>query len=208
MKKKILLLSMACVFVFFGQAAISAPLIYIDLDGNSLTAETNWSVNLGDTFSADIYASDFTDTMGSGHMGLIGFGLDATYDPSIVTVNSADAAMPWTPLLVSLGTPGIVSMGGLYLAIPPSLGLSTDTPLLLGTISFSSIAEGTMGLALADRMVIENVALDGFVFDQLIEFRGAQITANAVPIPTTGLLLGSALAVLIGLPASRKRRIV
>ena len=61
MKKSIILFSIVSLFIFFGQFAYSAPLIYLDLDGNGATPEIDWSVNPGDSFTANIYAFDFVD---------------------------------------------------------------------------------------------------------------------------------------------------
>jgi hypothetical protein len=208
MKTKILLISVAGFLFFFVQLAYSAPFVYMDFDGNSATAETAWSVNLGDPFSVDIYASNFVDTLNSEHGGLIGFDLMASYDPTIAAVDSAVVVPPWAILPFSvMSSPGSVSMDGLYFASLPIPGLPTNTPLLLGTIDFSSKAEGIMDLDLSDRATDQWVGLDGFVFDGLITFQGAQVSVNAVPIPGAIWLFGAGVTALLGLRTRREKSV-
>lgn len=189
MKKLFLTAGVLSFLIFIGQTVYSAPSVYLDFDGNAATAETAWAVTLGDTFSADVYASDFTDLLGGDHGGLIGFGLDTTYDNTVLSVDSYAPGASWsTPLFVG-ESPGNISLGALYLAFPPLPGLSTDVPLLLGTIDFSAIAVGVADILLMDRNVVEFVGLDGFNFEPIITFQGANVAVNAVPVPSSIWLL-------------------
>lgn len=206
MKKKVLLISVASFFFFFGQLAYSAPQVYLDFNGDG-AGETIWNVNLGDPFSVDIYAMDFVDTAGSDHGGLIGFGLMASYDTAIAAVDSVVVtAPPWFGL-PDESIPGDVSMGGLFFAFPPSSGLPTNPPLLLGRIDFSSIAGGIMDLGLMDRNIVEWVAVDQFVFDDMIDFQGAQVSVNAVPIPGAIWLFGAGVTALLSLRTRREKSV-
>jgi hypothetical protein len=205
MKKTYLLASAVFLLFGFSQTAYSAPLVYIDFDGDG-AAETNWTINAGDPFTANIYASNFADTMGNTHNGLIGFGLNLTFDPAEVTADSVSVAAPWNTLANTV-SPGSASVAGLYFAIGLIPGLPTTPPLLLGSVHFSGSQPGLIDLALADRPIAEFGGKDGFIFDQLITFQGATVTAAsaAVPLPGAVWLLGAGLTSLFGLRSRGKK---
>ncbi len=73
--------------------------------------------------------------------------------------------------------------------------------ILIGTIHFSPMAQGTSAVTTVDFSDLGDFTFfDGVNFDNLVEFRGG--TVNVVPIPSDVLLLGTG---LVGLVAMRRR---
>ncbi|MBI5557644.1 MAG: PEP-CTERM sorting domain-containing protein [Deltaproteobacteria bacterium] len=209
MKKKLTLLS-ASLFLLVSAPLIqaapasAAPSVYFDFNGDTL-ADTTLNITPGSLFTADIYASDFVDMLGGAHGGLLGYGLNVSFDSLLATANSAAIAPPWNIPTANNVAPGNVSLGALNFDFMNPGGLATTPPLKLASISFTNLGAGSFILDLADLNPLDTDfgAFDGFDFDGLTTFQDAQVTA-AVPLPGTVWLLGAGLAGIAGLRKKRR----
>ena len=198
MKKMFTKLALLISFVGFAGSA-SAASVYFDFDGDML-ADTKWQVaDFTNPISADLYIDGIDLT----HGGLVGFGLNVSYDP-LVTLATAAATVnpPWTIAFAPAFSPGNVLMEGLFLGMTPP-GDVTGAPIALGWVTFMATDAFTLTTSDKDPQTINFGGADGFNYDSIINFQSVRV--SAVPIPGAVFLLGSGLLGLAGFRRKRKK---
>lgn len=192
MKKSIVLLSSFLLLIGFAQAAHSAT-VYFDFNGDTL-ADTAYGITAGDLFPADVYVA------GADASPLGAFAVGVTFNPLLATATAATADLAWFPV-PHLPAAGSASLEGTNMA-----GLATVPSRRLGTLDFTSLGAGIFDLQLGFlyQNGLDFVGPNLQLYDSLITFQNAQITAATAPVPLPGAfwLLGTGLIGLLGL---RKR---
>lgn len=143
------------------------------------------TVGLGEVFTIDILA-DIEDP-------LVGWGLDLSFDPSVLSLVDSPAIGPrWFPAFAPDGD------GLAGLAFPNSVW---GAGVLLASVTFSGVIIGETDLTLSTTPgdITEGFALDPTGFAQPV-IESAHVFV--VPEPATGLL-GAIVLSIIGLPARR-----
>ncbi|MDF1556106.1 MAG: hypothetical protein P1P84_23750 [Deferrisomatales bacterium] len=158
-------------------------------------------VMVGDTVTLGVTMDFSTDPT-------VGGGLDIFYDPAVLSYQDFVFATELNFDFGFTGAPVLVSPGVLQnLYIGNFSGLAG--PALVGTLTFSADAMGTSLLTMADSAL---AAADGGAgpfysaatfAEQVVDYTGAEVNVNVVPIPGSVLLLGSGLVGLVGV---RRRR--
>ena len=174
MKKTIWLLFLLC---FIPVSSWAAPV--------TVSFEPQYSVVfVGDVFAVDLLA-DIPDPV-------VGWGLDVTFDTSVLDLSGVTVGFAWFP------TSGFDGDGLAGLAFPmPVYG----DDILLATLTFEAIALGTSDLTTSITLaeLTEGFALSPTGFAE-VTFQAGSVTV--VPVPATILLFSSG---LIGLAGLRKR---
>ena len=195
MDKKILNTCIAATLL--GLASVSAQAATITL---SPTNYTNFNVNIGETVSFDMIA-DAADVG-----GILAGGLDMFYDFEILKYNgdfAFDPGFPTDPFFSRVGddcatvaAPGCSEPGEINgIAFGNFTGLAASGPTLVGSLSFTAMADGTTFLTMFDNDTPAGswFATDGSAIDM----------KYVVPVPAAAWLMLSGLG-LLGSIARRK----
>lgn len=215
MKRYLLAFSIfLCTLTFAAQAA-AVPVVFVNFDDNSTAPAGNLTVTSGDTFTVNVFAQGFIESssgISDDHNGLVEFGIIAFDSPDAIlqpTGSAVDLTF-WTAPQQGSGTAtsNSVIMAGIFTPPPLAPGNLTTFPLRLGSLTYEATGTGTSTITLLGRDALLNdfVAQDGFVFDALIDFQGATIVVQPVPLPGSGFLLGGGILGLLGLSRKRNRR--
>jgi len=193
--KKTMLTSIA-MFVGLGVSTTStAQSVFFSADLDGVRDPVIDGIPAGGMFTAHIYA-DIDDM----HGGLIGWGVEADYDPTKaqLKISCCETDPQWIlPETIDTSVSGKVSMvDGRF-----APGISAPPSIYLGNISFEITDEMGWTLSMQDVFPDDDnfdgfVAADGFVYDGSIEYLSTQV--NAIPIPAAAYLFGSGLLGLIG----------
>lgn len=198
--KKTLLSGMAALVVGLGVSTTSAAqsvFFSADTDG---THDPIIMAPVGSTLTGHIYA-DIDDT----HGGLIGWGVEANYDPNKATLLDpcCETDPQWNlPEEIDPSSLGTVNMVdgriGDGIAAPPAI--------YLGNIAFEITDSSPWTLWMQNVFPDDPnfngfVAADDFVYDETIAFLSSQVN---VPIPAAAWLFGTGLLGLIGIARRKK----
>ncbi|MCB2182627.1 MAG: VPLPA-CTERM sorting domain-containing protein [Desulfobulbaceae bacterium] len=177
----------------------SAESVYFDFNGD-MAADTNWQVA---DFANPIIADLYVDGIDLADGGLIGFGLNVSFDPLVAQAVAASVANPpWTLVLAPpVISSGNVLMEGLLNFTDPAL----SGTILLGSITMTATDSFTLTSSDKSPLSIDFGSETGFNYDNVIAFQSANV--SAVPLPGAVFLLGSGLAGLAGL-ARRGKNII
>ena len=145
-------------------------------------------ITVGATFTIDLVA-DISEPV-------VGWGLDVTFNPMILTLNSIETGMAWFP------APSFDGDNLAGFAFPLAVaGHST----LLATLNFTALAQGRSDLA---ALYTPDDLAEGFPLDTGgfadVQFINGSVLVS-VPEPSLSLPLGCCLLALLGL--SRKKRV-
>ena len=169
---------------------------------------TSTNINIGETATFDMYL-DAADVG-----GVLFGGLDIFYDSSILRYNgdfAFDPAFPNDPAfslvgddcatVAALGCSGPGEINGI--AFGSFTGLGASGPTLVGSLSFTGMANGTSLLTMFDNDLPAGswFATDGSPI--IMDYIGAEVV---VPVPAATWLFGSGLIGLVGF-ARRKTHV-
>ncbi|MBR9910696.1 MAG: hypothetical protein GYB33_10150 [Gammaproteobacteria bacterium] len=187
--------------------ASAMPILSVDADPNTAGVQAARSVEVGDSFSVDIWVSGLSPPP-----GLEGFDFTLLFDSSLVAATGVVSGgfFPVPLVLVTSLAPGGVRYAELALPLPPPAPLPVPAPLtppaiegLLATVSFDALSSGNDSFTFDPFLTV----LSGpFGFPLTFDSAAATITitnpnAGTLPTPATGLLL---VLGLLGLRLARK----
>lgn len=165
------------------------------------------SVTVGDQIVIDVVLNSTDLAIGSG-------ALDFTFAPSTGLINyNNDFTLNGLldPMLSGLPTSSAGMLNDFGFASPSFSGFDLNTNNILATMSFDTVSTGTADFSvLLEEIFLGSAAwFDNGTFSVItdfgaFEFNGASVDVNAVPIPSTLLILGSGLVGLVGI--GRKKR--
>ena len=164
------------------------------------------SVTVGDQIVIDVVLNSDDLAIGSG-------ALDFTFAPStgLINYNNDFTLNGLDPSLSGLPTSSAGMLNDFGFASPTFDGFALNTNNLLATMSFDTVSTGTADFSvLLEEIFLGSAAwFDNGTFSVItdfgaFEFNGASVDVNAVPIPSTLLILGSGLVGLVGI-GHRKR---
>lgn len=191
--KKIIGITVGLGIFLLVATAFAAPVLWLDIsatkDGGDLISDNFYSLEIGESFCANIYISDLPTAYA--------MGFDVTYDATLMEVLNAEVAdlsWPFEPLAEDSGL-GLINFGA---GAPLGSSVSGDD-IPLGSIQFICLAPGS-----SDIVTGESTIGAGFFISEDIAYSSA--TINQVPIPSAVLLLGTGLVGLVGLRRRNRNR--
>lgn len=201
MKMKKLILGLGLTLIQTSLQA--APIVYFDFDGDGLK-DNNISVNVGDALTASLYVSNVDSLQG----GLLGWGLEISYDNNLISASNYNLDNQW--FLQGINN-NINNIDG-TIELLGSRFTGLNGTIKLADISFDALSIGTSTVTLSE-LYSNNVAFVGFGganvpsynYDREIIFTNANaiININPVPLPPSILLF---LSGIIGLTIFKKRK--
>ncbi len=197
---KALLGSAVCAGALVFSSGAQALNVFVDWDGD-LVADSNHSISVGDTATANFYAS------GLPAGGLNGYGLEVTYgDSAIFTAGTPVSNTAGIASFAPTQTDPL-QMSGLRLSILGQPPVTTD-PLLLFSVDYTGVSAGVSSFTLSHRSgaFLDFIdSLNNEIPASSINYLSSSltITATPVPVPAAFWLLGSGILGFFGF--SRKR---
>lgn len=146
------------------------------------------TVNVGDTFNVDIFASDFTELAG----GIIDFSFDPA-SLALATDPLVDSYWDFAPAPGSLDTVDSGTWRGIGFDVFVNDALRGDGPI--ASLSFVALEAGASSLD-----ILASSEFFSFTAQLFPTIESADITITAVPIPGAFLLFASGLLALVRLP--------
>lgn len=195
-------LVLAVVFSAFTISS-AAPTVYFDFNGDAVADPSIGPIATGSSFSANIFIDGIN---GPNDGKLISMGLQFTYDPAQIHVDSLDINTIWLDVTPPSG-PEIDNTSGLAEMIGGTLGDGFTGTILLGTAQFTCMSQGISDIIL-DELHPTSPLFDSFVsnnltvFDQIIDFGETNVTQTPIPLPSTLSLTGIG---LLGLAKVRRK---
>lgn len=183
---KLIMLSTTWLAAMFGLSACQAGFVLQFSPNNTLN---ELQLNVGDTFSVNIYLAQTGSENRLVDDGLVGFGVRGTYNSSILqsTGGSVNPAFAITPTVDSTQPGQVDAFGG-------SLAPPQQAAILLTTVNFQAILPGVTSLSVGDLdnglsdFALNDLAttdLDPILFGaSLNQTYSLNITVVAVPEPT------------------------
>jgi hypothetical protein len=166
--------------------------IYGHSDAQTITwSDVNPTVTVGDTFIMTIVGNSFTD-------GSSGGGLDISWTAGILNLQSINRTFPGDMKFGQDGT--INNTAGTLSDLSVSSFDGTDnTSFDIAQLTFLALAPGSSTNTITIDSVDKWYDYDFNPISPDPATIGGSVTVNAIPIPSTVLLLGGGLAVLVGL---------
>ena len=201
--KKLRLSKSYLVLALFGLMVFEAQAATISLMPTSST-----TINQGGVVSFDMFA-DAADVG-----GILAGGLDVFYDIGILRYNgdfAFDPGFPIDPALSRVGddcatvaAPGCSVPGEINgTAFGSFNGLAASGPTLVGSLSFTGMADGTSLLTMFDNDFPVGSWFSTSGNPIAMNYTGSSVIVSAVPVPAAAWLFGSGLLGLVGM-ARRK----
>jgi hypothetical protein len=144
--------------------------------------------------SAQVGANLNVDLMANIPDPVLGWGLDVTFNSSIISLTGVTIGSQWSPATAADGD----GLAGLAFPLP----ISGDN-VLLATLSFDTLAQGSTDIVASATLgdLTEGFPLASGGFAEVIYSPG---TATVIPLPAAIWLFGAGLIGLIGI-ATRKK---
>ncbi|HYZ83201.1 MAG TPA: cohesin domain-containing protein [Bryobacteraceae bacterium] len=168
---------------------VSAATLNLDFSSNTLTVGQSFTVNVivNDPF-APPYESDV----------ITGYGFNLNFsNVGLVLFNG----FTFGPLFVDAGdgNPNVLAITADFLGIDSAT--PNSNPLLLGTLNFTALAPGSTTVEIASNTAVSDEGLV-YLFGDKFQLAGSgtvRINDAAIPEPSTWLLFGSALLLVIAI---------
>ncbi len=173
----------------------AAPLGWMDI-GPDDSADTTYTLMVGESFTADVFVSDLPE--------VYTMGFKITFDPAQLALTSAQVyddpqqGWPFKPT-VSTGLGSADLMGG------SPLGVAHSGEVKLATLTFECLGQGIslLDLGPTDILGAGFYTGSGVKIDDTIVWQDVEVRQQVVPLPPALLLFGSGLLGLMGI--GRKR---
>lgn len=164
-----------------------------------VTSGVSWSVPVSVYFqpqdsSAQVGGNLSIDLLANIPDPVLGWGLDVTFNTSIINRTGIAVGPQWSPAMAADGD----GLAGLAFPLP----ISGDN-VLLATLSFDALAQGSTPLEASATVgdLTEGFALASGGFAEVVYTPGS---AAVVPIPAAAWLFGSGLLALVGIARRKK----
>ncbi len=173
------------------------------------------TLSIGETFDIEIMIGDDETELAA---GIFSVSVGITFDPSIIGFVSysladiwEDASTPWTTVIGDDNADPLYKANEFMISTQTLYGERYEnytSNVLIATLTFETIGIGSTDLITKDANFIQG-GEDFFLWnfdciDTLIEFKSGTVKVDAVPVPSSLLLLGSGIFAAIGITRRKK----